>query len=95
VLGAWYLLTMLQHALYGPLKEPHHGEEQVADMNVREWLALGPIAILCLWIGVHPGPVLDLIEPDVEAVAALYDTTPGEATALLQPIEELTIERGD
>jgi NADH-quinone oxidoreductase subunit M len=81
VLGAWYLLTMLQHALFGPLKEPQHGEEHVTDMNVREWLALGPVAALCLWIGVHPGPVLDLIEPDVQAVAAIYDTTPVEATA--------------
>jgi NADH-quinone oxidoreductase subunit M len=81
VLGAWYLLTMLQHALFGPLKEPPHGEEHVTDMNVREWLALGPIAALCLWIGVHPGPVLDLIEPDVQAVAAIYDTTPVEATS--------------
>jgi NADH-quinone oxidoreductase subunit M len=80
VLGAWYLLTMLQHALFGPLKEPQHGEEHVTDMNVREWLALGPIAVLCLWIGIHPGPVLDLIEPDVQAVAALYDSTPSETT---------------
>ncbi len=29
ILGAWYLLTMLQHAFFGPLKEPdvHHGHE--------------------------------------------------------------------
>ena len=75
VLGAWYLLTMLQHALFGPLKEPHHGEEHVTDINLRELLALGPIAVLCLWIGVHPAPVLDLIKPDVDAVVSVYETT--------------------
>jgi NADH-quinone oxidoreductase subunit M len=102
VLGAWYLLTMLQHAFFGPLQEPHHGDEHVTDMNVREWLALGPVAVLCLWIGVHPGPVLKLIEPDVKAVAALYDTAPGVASgalthakAVLQIDEEATFERGD
>ncbi len=78
VLGAWYLLTMLQHAFFGPLKEPHHGEpghneEHVSDINLRELFALGPIAVLCLWIGVHPGPLLKMIEPDVKAVAALYE----------------------
>jgi NADH-quinone oxidoreductase subunit M len=75
VLGAWYLLTMLQYAFYGPLREPHHGEEHVTDISLRELLALGPIAVLCLWIGVHPAPVLDLIKPDVDAVASVYETT--------------------
>ena len=27
VLGAWYLLTMLQHAFFGPLREPAHGDD--------------------------------------------------------------------
>jgi NADH-quinone oxidoreductase subunit M len=73
VLGAWYLLTMLQTLLFGPLVEPHHGSHHVSDMNVREGLALAPIFILCVWIGVRPQPLVDLIKPDVEAVAALYD----------------------
>jgi NADH-quinone oxidoreductase subunit M len=73
VLGAWYLLTMLQHAFFGPLREPHHGHEaEVRDINVREFLSLAPIAVLCLWIGVYPGPLLKLIEPDVAGIAALY-----------------------
>ena len=25
VLGAWYLLSMIQHAFFGPLREPKHG----------------------------------------------------------------------
>lgn len=72
VLGAWYLLTMLQHAFFGPLKEPTHGDEPITDLNIRELLAIGPIAAACLWIGLYPAPVLDLIRPDVAAVAALY-----------------------
>jgi NADH-quinone oxidoreductase subunit M len=73
VLGAWYLLTMLQHAFFGPLKEPHGDEHPpVSDISCRELLALGPIAALCLWLGVFPGTVVELIRPDVAAVAALY-----------------------
>ena len=73
VLGAWYLLTMLQTLLFGPLVEPHHGGARTSsDMNLREALALAPICVLCLWIGVRPQPLVDVIRPDVEAVAALY-----------------------
>jgi NADH-quinone oxidoreductase subunit M len=73
VLGAWYLLTMVQQAFFGPLKEPHADEHSpVEDINWRETLALAPIAGLCLWLGVQPASVVELIKPDVAAVAALY-----------------------
>jgi NADH-quinone oxidoreductase subunit M len=72
VLGAWYLLTMLQHVFFGPLKEPIHGDHAVPDMTLRELAALVPIAAACLWIGVKPQPLVEMIRPDVEAVAELY-----------------------
>jgi NADH-quinone oxidoreductase subunit M len=81
VLGAWYLLTMLQTLLFGPLVEPHHGSHHVRDMNLREGLALAPICVLCLWIGVRPQPLVDLIRPDVEAVAALYEESDVQVAA--------------
>jgi len=108
ILGAWYLLTMLQHAFFGPLKEPdvghghghdshapahahaHHGHDDhghgghghaeppladngIRDINLREFLALAPLAALCLAIGVYPKPLIDTIRPDVNSVAQLYD----------------------
>jgi NADH-quinone oxidoreductase subunit M len=72
VLAAWYLLTMLQHLLFGPLKEPLRGAPPPRDINLRELLAIGPIAAACLWIGVRPQPLLELVEPDVKAIAAIY-----------------------
>jgi NADH-quinone oxidoreductase subunit M len=73
ILGAWYLLTMLQYLLFGKLKEPeearHHPQQ---DMKAREIFALVPLAALCLWIGVYPAPILKLIRPDVDAIAAIY-----------------------
>jgi NADH-quinone oxidoreductase subunit M len=72
VLGAWYLLTMLQHAFFGPLREPAHGKHKILDINLREICAVVPICALCLWIGVMPQPLLDLIRPDVDAVVTSY-----------------------
>ncbi|HEY3395665.1 MAG TPA: proton-conducting transporter membrane subunit, partial [Lacipirellulaceae bacterium] len=73
VLGAWYLLSMLQHAFFGPLREPAQGGHAIRDMNAREFFAIAPIAALCLWIGVMPQPILNLIRPDVDAVVSLYE----------------------
>jgi NADH-quinone oxidoreductase subunit M len=73
VLGAWYLLTMIQQAFFGPLREPAHESEHIQDMNAREMFAIVPICALCLWIGVMPQPLLDTIRPDIDAVAQLYE----------------------
>jgi NADH-quinone oxidoreductase subunit M len=105
VLGAWYLLNMLQHAFFGPLREPQvgeslrdshrvserrdyvepaHGNHAVRDMNAREIFAIAPIAALCLWIGVMPQPLLNLIRPDVDAVVSLYE--PADVQRAFQPV---------
>ncbi|QDT72313.1 complex I subunit 4 family protein [Lacipirellula limnantheis] len=82
VLGAWYLLTMLQFVFFGPLKEPavhHHDHDRhgpIRDISFRELAALLPLAAACLWIGVRPQPLIDVIRPDIEAVAKLYDGRP-------------------
>jgi NADH-quinone oxidoreductase subunit M len=69
ILGAWYLLVMVQRMCFGPLKEPHHeGDAPVADLNRRELAALVPIAVLCVWIGVYPRPFISKFRPDVLAL---------------------------
>ncbi|MBS0204464.1 MAG: NADH-quinone oxidoreductase subunit M [Planctomycetes bacterium] len=73
VLGAWYLLGVLQKAFFGPLQEPHHhGHEPIVDLNAREVLTLAPLLAACLWLGLFPQPVLDLIRPDVESLTKMY-----------------------
>lgn len=81
VLGAWYLLGVLQHAFFGPVKLPHadhshgHAEEVVTDLNAREIGALAPLLGLCLLLGLFPQPLLNLIAPDVEAISRNYGDT--------------------
>ncbi len=81
VLGAWYMLGMLQKAFFGPLKEPHGTghDEPLFDMTPRETLAIAPLALLCLWIGLFPQPLLDLIQPDVDALVRSYDQRPARS----------------
>jgi NADH-quinone oxidoreductase subunit M len=80
VLGAWYLLTMLQHLLFGPLREPHHAHAHpVRDINLRELLSIVPVAAACLLIGVRPQPLLESMRPEIEALAAVYHTTTEQA----------------
>lgn len=92
VLGAWYLLSMLQHVFFGPLREPTVTEDRIPDMNLREVLALAPICVLCLWIGIRPQPLLDTIAPDVQAVASLYDEAPETMTARRSNTKHLNIQ---
>jgi NADH-quinone oxidoreductase subunit M len=73
VLGAWYMLSMVQQAFFGPLREPAHGSEPIRDITLREMFAVVPICALCLWIGVMPQPLLNLIRPDVDAIIAVYE----------------------
>lgn len=75
ILGAWYLLTAVQKVFFGHLHEPHHGdhEDEIGDMNAREFLAVFPLAVLCLWIGVRPGSLIEIIQPDVDAIVSVID----------------------
>jgi NADH-quinone oxidoreductase subunit M len=88
VLGAWYLLSMIQHAFFGPLREPKHvggvsdaDYVPIEDMNRREMFAIAPICALCLLIGLMPQPLLNLIRPDIDAIVALYEPTAPQIAA--------------
>ena len=75
VLGAWYMLYLVQRVFFGPLKEPaqHAAHAPACDLSPREILAVAPLAILVVWIGVAPGFFLSRTAQtlnDVEAVAA-------------------------
>lgn len=86
ILGAWYLLKLLRMSLFGPVR-PEHDQYELEDLNPRELTALVPIAILCLFIGVRPQPILEVMEPELDAIAAIY-VTPDEAGAV-QPVASL------
>ena len=82
VLGAWYMLWLVQRVFFGPLKEPHAGDsgDHVHDLNAREVFALVPLAVLAVWIGLCPnfflrrmsGEVNMATDPATLAVGNIY-----------------------
>ena len=59
VLGAWYMLWLVQRVFFGPLKTPHvehaSGDDSPqGDLTFREIACLTPLAVLALWIGLWP-----------------------------------------
>jgi NADH-quinone oxidoreductase subunit M len=72
ILGAWYLLNMLRLALFGTASKKMSSHHDVPDLNGRELAALVPIMAFCLIIGVFPQPFLRVMQPEVDAIAAIY-----------------------
>src|SRR5690349_6448112 len=63
ILGACYTLWLVKRVLYGPV-----ANDQVAhlsDLNGREVIVLGMLAVLVLAIGIWPQPLLKIMEPSI------------------------------
>lgn len=66
ILGALYLLRMVQAVFFGPLDESKNGA--FTDLSVRETILLAPLVVLSVAIGLWPRPFLDRLEPSAAAV---------------------------
>jgi NADH-quinone oxidoreductase subunit M len=67
VLAALYLLWAYQRVFHG---EPDAENEAIPDLRWSERLVLLPLLVLIVGIGVYPRPILDRIEPSVDALIA-------------------------
>ncbi|MEX0937604.1 MAG: NADH-quinone oxidoreductase subunit M [Pirellulales bacterium] len=64
VLGAWYMLWLIERTFFGPPHQPAHDElHEVHDLTAREIAALTPLAVLIVWIGVQPHVFLEPMAP--------------------------------
>lgn len=61
LMAAIYMLRLVQSVIWGPCCEPF--EKQ--DLVTREWLVLIPLALLVIWLGCYPQPLLDPIREPV------------------------------
>jgi NADH-quinone oxidoreductase subunit M len=68
VLGAAYMLWMLQRVAFGTART--ETAKQLVDLNSREVLTVAPLAIVVVAIGVYPGPLLQSIDSTVTYVVA-------------------------
>jgi len=88
VLGAWYMLYLVQRVFFGPVKEPDHDGHPIEDLSFREVMALAPLVVFIVWIGVQPkffldrmGPSLEVLSKDAMQLAASPDEKDTQRTA--------------
>jgi NADH-quinone oxidoreductase subunit M len=66
VLGAAYLLWLYQRVMFGPVTQ--FANENLPDLNLREYATLVPLVILAFWIGIYPKPFFAIIDKPVERI---------------------------
>jgi NADH-quinone oxidoreductase subunit M len=64
VLGAAYTLWMVKRVLYGEVANTKVAELQ--DLNQREFIVLGVLAIAVLLLGLWPAPLVDMMNVTIE-----------------------------
>ncbi|HEV3182974.1 MAG TPA: NADH-quinone oxidoreductase subunit M [Steroidobacteraceae bacterium] len=63
VLGAAYTLWLVKRVVFGPVTSPRVGA--LKDLNGREFIVLGALALAVLVIGVWPAPLLKVMQPTI------------------------------
>jgi NADH-quinone oxidoreductase subunit M len=63
VFGAAYTLWMFKRVYLGPVA--NDDVKALTDINAREFLMLGLLAIAVLWMGIHPKPFTDVMDTSV------------------------------
>jgi NADH-quinone oxidoreductase subunit M len=97
ILGAWYMLWLVQRTFFGRLREPilegHGDHSPPGDLNAREILALSPILILIVWIGINPQFFTSRMEPSInQVVQRLQKAAPRYANS--SPVREGRVTAG-
>ena len=64
VLGAAYTLWLVKRVIFGPVANDHVAA--LEDLDPREFLVLGVLAIAVLALGLWPAPLLDVMRPTLE-----------------------------
>jgi NADH-quinone oxidoreductase subunit M len=106
ILGAYYLLLMLQKIVFGPLKEPTahghhdghdegHGHGGVRPLGWHEIASLTPIMVLIVLIGVFPKPFLDRIQPPLAPIVAEFTKVKPAAVASSNVPQAVTVTKGE
>ncbi|OIP22877.1 hypothetical protein AUK22_10235 [bacterium CG2_30_54_10] len=80
----------LGHADLGHGSDHYSGSDVVTrtadrDLNFREFVALLPLIVGVLYIGLHPAPVLDLARPPLKKIIAEYNLKVNQNKSLPQP----------
>jgi NADH-quinone oxidoreductase subunit M len=79
ILAAVYMLWMVQRVAFGetnPKIAPH------PDLNPRELATVVPLVVAVFWIGVYPGPLLEVLHVSVDHLLEQTKVTGGDVAGL-------------
>jgi NADH-quinone oxidoreductase subunit M len=68
IFGAAYTLWMYKRVVFGPIANDRVAHLQ--DINLREFIVLGVLAIAVLWMGIYPAPFADVLHVSVDELIA-------------------------
>jgi len=68
VIGAAYVLWMLQRVFLGPLNEKY---DTLPDISFRELASVVPVGVIVIIFGVYPAPLINLIKTSLLNLIAL------------------------
>lgn len=69
IVGAIYMLSAYKKMFFGNVTKDEN--KDLKDVNRTELLALVPLVIITIWLGVYPKPVLEPISNSVESIVQL------------------------
>jgi NADH-quinone oxidoreductase subunit M len=73
ILGAAYTLWLVKRVVFGAVA--NDGVASLKDLNGREFLVLGVLAVAVLALGVYPKPLTDVMEPTLRHVVQLMSVS--------------------
>jgi NADH-quinone oxidoreductase subunit M len=98
VLGAWYMLWLVERVFFGRMREPADarqgaGHEPVRDLGPREVLALAPLLVFVFWIGLVPRHFLQPMQPTLDGVSQALELAYERAGAVTVEPPSPTVAR--
>ena len=70
ILGAVYMLWLVEKVFFGKLENPHN--RHLPDLSVREWFVLVPMVAFIFAMGLVPGPFLAPAKPAVDRLVQRF-----------------------
>jgi NADH-quinone oxidoreductase subunit M len=68
ILGAAYTLGLVKRVIWGDVA--NDGVASLKDLNVREFIVLGVLAVAVIALGVWPAPLLDVMHPTLDQLVS-------------------------
>jgi NADH-quinone oxidoreductase subunit M len=94
ILAAIYILWMVQRTMHGPVSD---AVASFKDLRARELLAVLPLIALIFAMGIYPKPVLDVINPAVNATMSqvhVKDPVPAHPAPSASYLTTSSVEKG-